>query len=166
MAAQKRGRQLQGSCPRAHLPIRPPAVAAAFLTVSLPPHCHSRLLREQKQKAKNFDEFQDVMERENTLWKRVTKLNLWRRKGQIREQNEKLMDAKRAEYDAKLAQLNTAIDKVRCVLSPRSGWLRRLRGRAATSGRCTRRAAAKEAQPGPPLFGRVAHGGRAFAWAW
>merc|ERR1711998_279872 len=50
-------------------------------------------------------------DQENKLWKRITKLNLWRRKGQIREQNEKAMEAKKAEYDAKLAQLNTAIDK-------------------------------------------------------
>ena len=57
------------------------------------------------------------MDQENKLWKRITKLNLWRRKGQIREQNEKAMEAKKAEYDAKLAQLNTAIDKVRYALS-------------------------------------------------
>jgi len=65
----------------------------------------------KKQKAKDFEEFQDVMDQENKLWKRITRLNLWRRKGQIREQNEKAMEAKKAEYDAKLAQLNTAIDK-------------------------------------------------------
>merc|ERR1711916_243053 len=65
----------------------------------------------KKQKAKDFAEFQDVMDQENKLWKRITRLNLWRRKGQIREQNEKAMEAKKAEYDAKLAQLNTAIDK-------------------------------------------------------
>merc|ERR1712164_1956 len=61
----------------------------------------------KKQKAKDFEEFQDVMDQENKLWKRITRLNLWRRKGQIREQNEKAMEAKKAEYDAKLAQLNT-----------------------------------------------------------
>merc|ERR1711916_21853 len=54
----------------------------------------------KKQKAKDFAEFQDVMDQENKLWKRITRLNLWRRKGQIREQNEKGMEDYLANSEA------------------------------------------------------------------
>jgi len=65
----------------------------------------------KKQKAKSFEEFQDLYAAEGKLWKRVSKLNLWRRKGEIREKNERAMEVKEAEYDQKLAQLQAAIDK-------------------------------------------------------
>jgi hypothetical protein len=67
----------------------------------------------QKQRAKDFDEFGQVVAADGKLWKRIEKLDLWREKGQAREQVDEAMKLKSAEYDGKLAQLDASISAVR-----------------------------------------------------
>lgn len=47
------------------------------------------------------------------LWKRIEKLDLWREKGQAREQVDEAIKLKTAEYDGKIAQLEASISAVR-----------------------------------------------------
>jgi len=63
----------------------------------------------KKQRAKDFDEFGQVVAADGKLWKRIEKLDLWREKGQAREQVDEAIKLKTAEYDGKIAQLEASI---------------------------------------------------------
>merc|ERR1711871_843789 len=63
----------------------------------------------KKQRAKDFDEFAQVVAADGKLWKRIEKLDLWRERGQAREQVDEAIKLKTAEYDGKLAQLDASI---------------------------------------------------------